>query len=93
MTPDRKLTAPLYVPQFTAANYGSFFLAGQRCTRLLVVEEPSDFTSKGHYVRRMFVSQIRKRQSIFMVFVSERITHGAMTRMHVFFGLTPPHRT
>jgi len=58
--------------------YGSFFLAGQRFSRLLVIEEP------GHYVRRMFVSQTQKRRSIFMALISNRITHRAMTRMHVF---------
>jgi hypothetical protein len=72
MPSDRKQTAPLYIPHFTAANYGSFFLAGQRCSRLLVIQELSDLIPKGHFVRRMFVSQTRKRQSIFMVFVPQK---------------------
>jgi hypothetical protein len=57
MLSDRKQTTPLYIPHFTAANYGSFFLAGQRCTRLVVIQGLSDLIPKGHYVRRMFVSQ------------------------------------
>ena len=72
MPPDNKPSAPFIVPQFTAANYGSFFLAGQRCTRLLVIEEPSDLIPKGHYVRRMFVLQTRKRKPIFMAFVFQK---------------------
>ena len=72
MPPDQKQSAPLHVPQFTAANYGSFFLAGQHCTRLLFIEEPSNLIPKGHYVRRMFVSQSQKRQPIFMVFAFQK---------------------
>ena len=29
MTTESKQTSPLYVPRFTPADYGSFFLAGQ----------------------------------------------------------------
>jgi hypothetical protein len=34
MSPERKQTdsSPFFVPQFTPADYGSFFLAGQHCT-------------------------------------------------------------
>jgi hypothetical protein len=38
MPPDKKQSAPLHVPQFTATNYSSFFLAGQSCTCLLSTE-------------------------------------------------------
>ncbi|KAI9451400.1 mitochondrial carrier, partial [Russula earlei] len=34
MAPDSKQTSPLYVPHFTPANYGSFFLAGALCATI-----------------------------------------------------------
>ena len=89
MSPDNKPSTPFYVPQFTAANYGSFFLAGQRSMRLLVIEEPSDLIPKGHYVRRMFVPQTRKIKPIFMALVFQKDNawrHDPYACL--FFGLT-----
>ena len=57
MPSDQQQSAPLHVPQFTAANYSSFFLAGQSCMHLLFIEGPTNLIPKGHYVRRMFLSQ------------------------------------
>jgi len=50
--PDRHLTAPLYVPEFTATNYGSFFLASQHCTRFIVIQEPLDYSFVNRKARR-----------------------------------------
>jgi hypothetical protein len=44
MSPERKQTAsvPPYVPHFTPANYGSFFLAGQHSIPRLKPTESTD---------------------------------------------------
>jgi hypothetical protein len=39
---------------------------------LLFIEELSDLIPKGHYVRRMFISQSQKRQPTFMVFIFQK---------------------
>jgi len=53
MSAESKQTSPLYIPNFTPANYGSFFLAGHflyPCSKL--PEMFSDRIPQGHSVLR-----------------------------------------
>ncbi len=68
MTTESKQTSPFYVPRFTPANYGSFFIAGQFLLQgCLSVLRP---LPQEHYVLRAHMLSLQMRQSI-LTFVEE----------------------
>jgi len=52
MSTENKQSSSLYIPHFTPADYGSFFLAGQIPYPLHKLPERSDLLPQEHYVLR-----------------------------------------
>jgi hypothetical protein len=64
MSTESKRSSSLYVPRFTPADYGSFFLAGQIPYPFPKLLERSDLLPQEHYVLRALMQYWQKSQSV-----------------------------